>query len=112
MRRLFIDAAKCQAENSVMESLHGAILIHRGKIVGKGYNKHAFNTTNNKNTFSVHAEVCAIENALLKVPLEEVKKCILVIVRINKRGDFMSSHPCKNCQKYIENIGLKTTFHS
>ena len=112
MRRAFIDEALSQAMNSNMASLHGAVLVHRGKIVGKGYNKYVFNSSNNKNTFSIHAEVCAIENALLKIPLCEIKKCDLVIIRINRNGEFMNSFPCKNCQRYIESIGIKTTHYS
>jgi tRNA(Arg) A34 adenosine deaminase TadA len=112
MRRAFIEEAKNQAFNSEMQSLHGAVLVHRGKIVGKGFNKYVFHSSNNKDTFSVHAEVCAIENALLKVPLEEVKKCDLVIIRVNRNGDFLNSCPCKKCQQYIKNIGIKTTYYS
>jgi len=112
MRRAFIDEALNQALNSEMASLHGAVIIHRGKIVGKGCNKYVFNSSNNKNTFSVHAEVCAIENALLKVPLCQVKKCDLVIIRVNKSGEIMNSQPCKKCQQYIKSIGLRTTYYS
>ena len=49
---------------------------------------------------SLHAEVDAINK--LKYS-EKKKKIILVVFRINKKGDkYLMSKPCCHCMKYIE----------
>ena len=43
MKRLFFQEAYNQALKSEMNFNHGAVLIHRGKIIGRGYNTY-YNT--------------------------------------------------------------------
>ena len=141
MRRSFIEEAILCAEKSMLKiANHGAIVIYRGKIVGRGYNKYCVD--NKKiNRWSVHAEVDAINNALRKISLEDLRKSTLIVVRkikdidenskdnINNprtklltsstmcttnttTTDIAFSAPCKHCTNFIKRCGIRRCYHS
>ena len=132
MRRTFIEEAIMYAEKSeIWAQHHGAVVIYRGKIVGRGYNKYSVENVNNVNRYSVHAEVDAINNALRKISSEDLKKSTLIVVRKLKSSSKMieNSHtvsksnnnicqevglsaPCTHCANYIRKNGIKTCFYS
>ena len=100
------------AEKCIMKcSCHGAVVITRGKIVGRGFNRY-LERVNKKKAFSLHAEVSAIQDALRSITLDELSQSVLVIVRINKDGETIYSYPCDNCKKYILEKKLKTVYYS
>ena len=109
IRRLFLNEAINQAFKSDMNFNHGAVLIYRGKIIAKGYNSYI---DSNYNIFSEHAEVCAIRNGLKKLHSDELKKCELVIIRVNNIGECLNSKPCRNCQKFINKFNIKKVYYS
>ena len=86
MRRDYIEEALLNAEKSILKvANHGAIVVFRGKIVGHGYNKYC--VKNEKiNKWSIHAEVDAINNALRKISLENLRKSTLIVVRRMKEN--------------------------
>ena len=47
----FIDEAKKEANKSMMTKKCGAILIHRGKIISRGYNFMIYHNDHNKMRF-------------------------------------------------------------
>ncbi len=110
IRRLFFQEAYFQALKSDMNFNHGAVLIYRGRIVGKGYNTYINCSYNEKN--SIHAEVSAIKDGLKKIPVNEINKCELVIIRVNKMGECLNSKPCFNCEKFINKHNIKKVFYS
>ena len=122
--RLFIDEAKhCATKSNIKIAHHGAVVIYRGKIVGKGYNyaKNLYNNNkensrelikNNKYKYSVHAEVAAIKNSLKNVNQETLKKCELIVVRVNNMGELMNSQPCDCCKNFINNFKIRKTYYS
>ena len=136
MRRTFIDEAILSAEKSVLKvANHGAVVIYRGKIVGRGYNKYCVENLNKVNTWSVHAEVDAIKNALRKISPEDLRKSTLIVIRKLKENsdlkekmdnarpptltssnylcqDIGYSAPCKNCTNFIIKCGIKTCYYS
>ena len=137
MRRTFIDEAILSAEKSVLKiANHGAVVVFRGKIVGRGYNKYCVENINKVNRWSVHAEVDAINNALRKISFEDLRKSTLIVVRIlkenselkenmnNARPPIMSSSenlvcqdvgysaPCKHCANFILKCGIKSCYYS
>ena len=88
MRKTFINEAILSAEKSTLKSAnHGAIVVYRGKIVGRGYNKYCVENVNKVNRWSVHAEVDAINNALRKISHEDLRKSTLIVVRKMKNLD-------------------------
>ena len=139
MRKTFVNEAILSAEKSTLKSAnHGAIVVYRGKIVGRGYNKYCVENINKVNRWSVHAEVDAINNALRKISHEDLRKSTLIVVRIMKNLDETSgskskdnykapklsdtnssiceeiglSAPCKHCANFIKRSGIKTCFFS
>ncbi len=111
IKRLFFDEAFNQALKSDMNFNHGSVVIYRGKIIGKGYNTYV-NSNCKHSKVSLHAEVSAINDALKKITANELKKCELVIIRINKEGGCLNSRPCCKCEKYINKFSIKRVFHS
>ena len=110
MKRLFFQEAYNQALKSEMNFNHGAVLIRRGKIVGRGYNTYFNSNSNEKN--SLHAEVSAILDGLKKISHEDLKRCELVIIRINKHGEHLNSKPCCHCQNFINKFNIRKVFYS
>ncbi len=110
IRRLFLDEAINQATKSDMNFNHGCVIIYRGKIIGKGYNTYI--NSNCYDKVSLHAEVSAIDDALKKISAQELKKCELIVIRINTLGECVNSKPCANCTKYINKFCIKKVFHS
>jgi len=65
----------------------------------------------------LHAEVAAIKNALKILPIEELKKCSLYILRVKqtkRNGDYVTglSKPCAGCQRAIATFGIKHVFYT
>lgn len=118
MRNNFIEEAIMYAEMSKLKvANHGAIVIFRGKIVGRGYNKYCVENVNKINRWSIHAEVDAINNALRKISRDDLRKSTLIVVRklkdntqIDKEITF--SAPCKDCANFIIKNGLKRCYYS
>ena len=131
MRRTFIDEAILTAEKSNLKvANHGAVVVYRGKIVGRGYNKYCVENKNKVNRWSVHAEVDAINNALRKISPDDLRKSSLIVVRKLKEGSQIHnkqtltksenlvceeigySAPCKHCANFILRNGLRTCYYS
>jgi deoxycytidylate deaminase len=138
MRQTFINEAILSAEKSTLKSAnHGAVVVLRGKIVGRGYNKYCIENINKVNNWSVHAEVDAINNALRKISPEDLRKSTLIVVRKLKNLELKEninlnqkkqqkvtmmkssyceevglSAPCKHCANYIKRNGLKACYFS
>jgi len=129
---MFIEEAILSAEKSTLKiSNHGAIVVFRGKIVGRGYNKYCVENINKINRWSIHAEVDAINNALRVISTEDLRKSTLIVVRILKGKvennirpqvtttsknlicqDIGLSAPCKRCSAFITRCGIKACFYS
>ena len=113
MQKLYIQEATKLAEKSLMRiASHGAVIIYRGKIIGKGFNKMCVPNINKVNTYSVHAEVDAINDALRKTSRENLRKSTLIVVRVNNKGEIVKSDPCQNCRNYITQHGIKIAYYS
>lgn len=64
----------------------GAIVVHDGKVIGKGYNKVVTN-----NSVSSHAEILAINNASKAIQNYRLKNCSI----------YVTLEPCHMCAKAI-----------
>jgi len=109
IKRLFLNEAFNLAQKSDMNFNHGCVVVHRGRIIGRGYNTYVNSNCNQ----SIHAEVSAIDDALKRVSASELEKCELIVIRINKTAEyFLPSKPCCNCSRYINKFKIKRVFHS
>jgi|TARA_B110000093_G_scaffold24632_1_gene23508 deoxycytidylate deaminase len=101
------------AKNSNMFQKHGAVIVYKKTIIGTGYNSYTYNC---KNTFSIHAEIIAINNAVKNCNKEILCDSKLYIVRIapeTKSDNLLKySKPCLNCQKYINKFNIKKIYYS
>lgn len=93
--------AKKEAEKSTFRFRLGAIVLHKNKVVAKGYNK--IKTHPKLDHYTIHAEC----DALLKA----AKGDTLVVVRILRNGEFACSKPCEKCLKYIKKFGIKKIYY-
>jgi len=112
----YLDFAAKLAKQSNMYQKHGAIIVYKKNIIGKGFN--IFNN-NCKNNYSMHAEIVAINNVIKnKYSKDILNKCELFVVRIsnytgvNNNNILKYSKPCFNCQKYINKFNIKKIYYS
>lgn len=78
---------------------HGAIAVHRrGSIVGRGSNKK-----------KIHAEVSSVMDIS---NFSRYQNLVVYVCRVNKRGGFMNSRPCKNCMNFMRDNGVSKVYFS
>jgi len=56
---------------------------------------------------SIHAEVMAINKAK-----RDLNGFEMIVLRVNKDGDFRMARPCKHCWRYIKYAGIKGAHYS
>jgi len=110
MKDILLEAISEARRSSVKIANHGAIIILRNKIIARGHNKYSVNLA--PSTYSIHAEVSAINNALMKVKKQDLRQAKLVVIRLTKEGCLTNSFPCKQCQEYINKFNIKTIYYS
>jgi len=94
------------ARKSCQKYKVGAIVLLKGKIIGKGFNSRKSHPLL-KNMYgfcSMHAEC----SALLKT---DTKGDTIIVFRIKKDG-FGCSKPCHRCQRFIKDNGIKKVIYT
>lgn len=106
-QKAYMNVARYIATKSVMKHKHGAVVVKSGRVVGTGFNK----SRNHPNVImegrhridcGYHAEAVAIREAG-----EKARGATIFVARINRNGSDLLSKPCDNCQKLIEESGVK-----
>jgi deoxycytidylate deaminase len=102
---------KSKAVEAAMKSTHrvkmGAVIFKRNRIISVGYNhplrgaKH-LHPRYQKWKGSIHAEVDAILKART-----DLRRCNIMVVRVNRFGEMRNSKPCEQCCLYIQAVGIK-----
>lgn len=106
----FVDDAVEAAKKSSMLQRHGCVIVHKNKIVSTG-----INTIVDTCSFSIHAEVDAINKAKKVLTKTELKNTKLIVVRIGQESmnhPLKYSKPCPSCMRCINNIGIKRIFYT
>jgi deoxycytidylate deaminase len=101
-----------EAKKSTHRYRIGAIIFRKKKVLSLGHNHklkgvRSFNPQFKNRYNSIHAEVDAIIKARTNLKGAEI-----LVVRINKKEQFLLSEPCENCKKYIEYVEIKNIFYS
>ena len=104
----FINSAIKEALKSSMRYRHGAIIIYRNRIIGKGYNKYDL-CCKKDIVYSKHAEGEAIKNCKDK---RLIPYSFMLVVRIGTNKKMKMSYPCSKCLKLINKVGIKKTLYS
>lgn len=125
IKAYFLDAAYKAAKKSKCSSRkYGAIIVKKNKIISVGYNTIAANKldctkpgrcmrrqlgfNHNEGDYSccpsVHAEINAINDCQ---DMELLKGATLYLMGIEDGNIIQHARPCENCQKAIEEVGIK-----
>lgn len=99
-----------EAMKSPMAKKYGAVLVHNGKIVSKGYNHYKLNkmgadSKSRRRVFCVHAEqacICSCRNKSI------LSKSTLVLVTWKHTGRVAVCEPCSMCSDIIDKYKIKT----
>ena len=102
----FIEQAIKEAGKSTQRHQHGSVIVHRPKVIAKGYNKiDPFNIKT-----SLHAEVAAILD--MKKNREQPDNVTMYVIRLGKLCGTKNSKPCMNCERSIIASGIKRVYFS
>lgn len=102
-------------EKSLHSSHHkariGAVLIRKGKIISKGFNK--FRHARQLSKFgawegSLHAEV----DCLKKVMFTNINNATLFVYREDKLGHIANSKPCEYCKDFMKFLKIKKVIYT
>jgi deoxycytidylate deaminase len=114
----YCEEAKKEAIKSGLHRRHGAVVVHKKRIIARGYNKYILNCQH-KRRLSIHAEMDAISNMPPNITYSE---CTIVVVRIdrfvnaddgNRYFDiFRYSHPCVNCAPVLNKLNFQKIVYS
>jgi hypothetical protein len=81
-------------------SLHYAELYKRNKLMASSRNKIGSRSRGcGWSDSTLHAERAVVKRF---GDVSQLHGCILVVVRINKKGELLNSKPCADCQKFLE----------
>ena len=103
---VFKQVAIIQCYKSTYKQRLGAVVVFKGKMVGRGFNKV---TGNGKiGNDGIHAEIEAINNT----PASSRNGSVVYVCRINKKGELMMSKPCHACEVVLRKLGVKRVWYS
>lgn len=93
-----------------------AAIVKHGTIISVGVNKkktdpfvHKYNR-DNKNKIYIHAELSAIKKAVNRI--HDLSGCIIVVCRVNNRGEYRMCKPCKMCHAAIIEYGIRKIYYT
>lgn len=102
-------------------SRHAAAIIYRNRIVALGTNHfktHPFQIKYRRTPDAIylHAEVAAIKRAIRHLSEKELRRSILISVRVkydhHLRPRFGMSKPCEGCQRAIAEFGIHRVYYT
>jgi deoxycytidylate deaminase len=100
-----------EAQKSNFHHRHGCVIFNGARVINVGFNEIRYCSKLNKKyrkwINSFHAEQKTILFA--QAP---VKRCSLLIIRINKNNQLVNSKPCKMCQSLIADVGITKVYYS
>lgn len=110
-QRRWLNIARELASSSKCRSMHGAVIVKSGHILGSGFNHDRYRgfgtltyTNYGKLIYSTHAEI----DALLDVgDFSRLRGATMYITRRGKYGTFKYSAPCTRCQAMITTMRHK-----
>jgi len=107
--------ARTMAEKSVSRFRLGAVLAKKNRVISTGYNDMGKTHTlmqkyNLDKTWApgLHAEI----HSCIGVPMADLDSADLYVVRILKNGGLAMAKPCRICQKFIADVGIRRVYYS
>ena len=102
----YISAAIEQAKKSPMGFQLGAVIVQKGSIVARGYNRYV-NSCSYERRISIHAEADAIS----KCSPQHLYGATLYVVRYYN-GRLLLAKPCVGCTRRIERSQLGGVYYT
>lgn len=101
-----------EAQTPVRRFKHTAAIVHKNRIISIGMNSlksdpFQVKYGRNKDSIFLHAEVAAIKNALKRVEVDFLKRCMLISVRKRPDGSIGIAKPCFGCERCIAEFGIR-----
>jgi deoxycytidylate deaminase len=102
-------------------SRHAAAIIYRNRIIALGTNHfktHPFQIKYRRRPDAIylHAEVAAIKRAIWHLSEKEMRRAILISVRIKYDNQLNPrlgiSKPCEGCQRAIAEFGIRHVYYT
>lgn len=87
-----------------MRYTHVCYIYHKGKLISKGHNQFKKVGKN-----SIHAEIMAMRKI---PPWIDPQNCTMIVVRVNRNGEFRQSKPCMACERAIFRKKVGVVIHS
>lgn len=112
---------KAYSAKDKYKAFHFAYLFERNNLISIGQNSYSFSNkalyfANRYSIFSkkkypsLHAEIDAFSKAWGKYYIDSNTK--LVVIRINRFGEFQNSRPCKDCYSVIQGLNINKVWYS
>jgi deoxycytidylate deaminase len=108
MNPRFFEIAKKVSKKSNHEFPMGAIIIRKGKVIGRGVNKDKTHTKSNHTYRNVHAELSAV----LNTRLSDLEDCEVYVYRETKDEVMAMAKPCVFCQEMLKSLGIKKVHYT
>jgi deoxycytidylate deaminase len=100
-----------EAQKSNFRHRHGCVIFNGSRIIATGFNEIRYCSKLNKKyrkfINSLHAE-----QKTILFTQSPIKRCSLLIIRINKENKLVNSKPCKMCQALIADVGITKVYYS
>jgi len=103
---IFKEAAVSECMKSTYKQRLGAVVVYKGKIVGKGFNK--VHSTGVPRLDGKHAEIEALNNTKARYRMGST----VYVCRLAKDGSLTLSKPCHTCYTIMKKLGVKYVYFS
>ena len=112
----YLELAKNIAAQSEHDHFkHGAVLVKGGSIINTSCNKDKYKRFGNRfrDTHSCgHATLHAELGCILGLDKSATQGAIVVVVRVNRSGNFGLSKPCEMCEGVLKFCGVKKVIYT
>lgn len=117
LARVAVDIVEPVRSNARLASC----IVYQNRVISFGVNEmksHPFQAKycKNKEAVYLHAETCAIKNALKELSVEELESATLYVARVKlcEKGKivFGLSKPCAGCEHCIKTFNIRKTVYT
>lgn len=100
-----------EAKKSNHKHRHGCVVFKGSKIISTGFNEIRYcwklDKKYKKWVNSLHAE-----QKTIIFSEASLKRCSILVVRINKNNEMLNSKPCRICMGMIKDVGISKIYYS
>lgn len=112
--RNFLSLAMKVAEDSDLDSRHGAVVVKGGRVLSLATNKKrndlnvAFSHEGYQPVLTTHAEVAAMN----RISADQLRGAIIYVARVDANGKPLISRPCFRCMDALVEAGVKKVVYT